>query len=1014
MRPVRLIPTTTHQPSRGFALANSLGVVILLTLLVLGCSRAHYRTQADRDASRLIHEKANHPHWANEFYHALPRPDSRMFDPFDPDHEPLPPDDPAAHKYMHHVDGKKGWKHWHRNGDTPNVQNPEFLACLPLNGEGVLVLNAEEAVRQGFLHSPNYQRQMEEVYLSALDVSFERFRFDAQFFAGYSVDYVAEGRNYPGNNGQSQSFLTLSTFPTNRGVGFNRLFASGGELVVGLANSLVWQFSGPNDYQGNTLIDFSLVQPLLRDAGRQRVLERLTRSERLLLYNVRAMERFRQAFYVQVLTGRDPGQGPNRSGGVFGGAGLEGFTGTGGGGFGNLNAGGAAAAGAGAGGQGAGAQQAGGYLGLLQVQQEIRNQEDNIVRLRDNVQQLETSLLEELTTRAPTETILRLRLQVAQARQALLNAQSRLLNTRNGFEATLDAFKVTLGLPPQICVRVEDDLISDFELIDRSTNALQRQIQEAVDAIGETNRDILETAEEAPDPATGIPRRSITWNDELRKDLENLTEQLTPVAEFCESLRGENLGQARSNIDLLKQRQADRKTSLRDLRARFESDKQAICALLPVKELDERVFDASRFDNLPARLEEEYARLETQFATFPERVIAVQEGVASVLRDAESMSDEERFSVLRDTVLLAGQNLLIDLRFDVLALQLLQARAKTETISLAEVDMRAEWALEVARRYRHDWMNARAALVDQWRLIEFNANQLEASLDVVFSGELRNVGQNPVNLSGSAGRLRAGLQFDSPINRVAERNVYRQTLIEYQQARRTFYQFEDNVARGLRQQLRTVAANQLNFELQRFAVLQAAEQITLNDDIRAHQEATGQAAGATSARDVVSALSDLLDAQNNFMSVYVNYEVLRRQLDLDLGTMQLDPEGRWLDPKVMDEDYGRQLYSEECELPPPPFTDDQVQRMIDWFDQQEAAEAAAKAATDKAGDAAAAKSGDREELPPPKSPAAAGATPAARTKAVLAGLAAPVQNGATTGKPVVQKKAVARNAASGP
>jgi hypothetical protein len=222
--------------------------------------------------------------------------------------------------------------------------------------------------------------------------------------------------------------------------------------------------------------------------------------------------------------------------------------------------------------------------------------------------------------------------------------------------------------------------------------------------------------------------------------------------------------------------------------------------------------------------------------------------------------------------------------------------------------------------------------------LEFNGNQLEAAMNIIFSGDVQNKGDNPLPLRGSTGRLEAGIQFDSPIVRVSERNVYRQTLIEYQQARRTYYQFEDSVARTLRQELRTLIANQLNFELQRFAVLQAAEQITLNDDIRAHGEATGAAGGPTAARDAVSALSDLLDAQNNFLSVFVNYEVQRRTLDLDLGTMKLDPEGIWLDPGSFKEDYGGQLYDDDCELPPVPFSDDQIQRMIDWFDQQDVLE----------------------------------------------------------------------------
>lgn len=918
----------------------------LAAVIISGCSRAHYRLQADQQGTSLTAEKANHPHWSMDYFRLIAPPASRMFDPYDPDHEPLPPDDPTAHVLMHRVDGKKGYKHWHKNGDTPFVQNPAFLECLPLDENGVLVLSADEAVRQGFLHSPNYQREMETVYLSALDVSFERFRFDTQFFAGYGLDYTATGKDRPGNGGQSSSVFTAAT--GTRGFRANRLFTTGGELVVGFANSLVWQFSGPDDYGGRTLIDFSLVQPLLRDAGKARVLERLTRAERTLLYNVRAMERYRQAYNVQIITGRDPGQGANRSGGVFG-AGLEGFTGQAGG-FGGVGGGGAQGNVSQSGAAGAGAGVAGGYLGLLQTQQVIRNQEDNILRLRNNAQQLETELLELLTTRAPTDTILRQRLQVAQARQALLNAQSTLLNSQNTFQQNLDNFKATIGLPPQLCLRVEDVMIDEFQLIDRSTNDLQQQIQDAADAIGLTNRDIVESSEERTDPDTGVPHRVIKWSDELRDDLAELGRQIEPIAALTEQLRGPNFAVAERNIAGFKSRTEARKEAVQRLRDRVDKDKDAICALLPVKRLDERVFDVSRLDALPERLDEEHARLGEQFQKYPQRVRGVQEAIESLINDGSTLDEEQLFIQLRDRVLLPGQNLLIDLRFDTLALQLLQARARTEAIGLVEVDMKADTALEVARRYRHDWLNARASLVDQWRLIEFNANQLEASLDVVFSGDVQNRGDNPLKLAGSTGRLSAGLQFDSPIVRVSERNVYRQTLIEYQQARRTYYTFEDSVARGLRQELRTLTANQLNFELQRFAVLQAAEQITLNDDIRAHGEATAQSAGATAARDAVSALSDLLDAQNNFMSVFVNYEVQRRALDLDLGTMKLDPEGIWLDPGSIKEDYGSRLYTDECELAPVPFSDDQIQRMIDWFDEQEAQEKAA----DK----------QREELPP--------------------------------------------------
>jgi hypothetical protein len=54
--------------------------------------------------------------------------------------------------------------------------------------------------------------------------------------------------------------------------------------------------------------------------------------------------------------------------------------------------------------------------------------------------------------------------------------------------------------------------------------------------------------------------------------------------------------------------------------------------------------------------------------------------------------------------------------------------------------------------------------------------------------------------------------------------------------------------------------------------------------------------GATTVRDLLGALTGLLNAQNGILGVWVNYEVERLNLDLDLGTMQLDPDGVWIDP----------------------------------------------------------------------------------------------------------------------
>jgi hypothetical protein len=53
--------------------------------------------------------------------------------------------------------------------------------------------------------------------------------------------------------------------------------------------------------------------------------------------------------------------------------------------------------------------------------------------------------------------------------------------------------------------------------------------------------------------------------------------------------------------------------------------------------------------------------------------------------------------------------------------------------------------------------------------------------------------------------------------------------------------------------------------------------------------------GPTAVQNLLSALSDLSNAQNNFMSVWLNYYAERMQLMRDLGLMQLDEDGRWID-----------------------------------------------------------------------------------------------------------------------
>lgn len=835
-----------HRTPRGLAPPVLVGLVGAMLLVTVGCRRDYYRRQADAEVNCLIDQKAALVNSQPETLRIDVNPRSRMFSPNDPDFPPMPPDDPVAHRFLECVDGKRGARSNRLAPRTPFVENPNWLAHMPRDEEGRLVLDLPAAVQVGLLHSPSYQGELEELYLSALDVTFERFRFDAQFFGGSSIFYTADGRVRSGT-GESSSLLEVNTSRAANPFRLEKFTATGGELVVGFANSLVWQFAGPDDYTSNTLLDFSIVQPLLRRGGRTVVLERLTIAERTLLANVRSMERYRRGFYLNITTGRDPGSGPSRRGGFFGGSGLEGFTGVGGGGFGRVGGGfGGGFTG------GAGAASAGGYIGLLQDGQELRNQRSNIAALRSSVDQLQASYDAGRIDR----------FQVDLARQALFNAQSQLLAAEADYQSTVDDFLINLGLPPDIDIRLTDPLLEPFQL--RSEELTQLQA-DATSAAASLRADDPEQADE-PAELDEQPLAEALAGPVLVDDAEEVA---PPAAE-----------QLPSDVEKLA-------TDALDLLAAVEVDYQTLLAALPDRREHLKVL-AGREEVAIAQINPRLlspARLNARVEALRADLDSVGAGIRRIADELSASSGEAPPEELRRKT--------TDLSSLLLELSLLQARARLDTVDIDPTELTDDEALAIASLHRRDWKNARASLVDSWRLINFNANDLLSDLDITFSGDLGNVGDNPLRLRSTNGRLRVGLAFDTPLTRLSERNLYRQSLIEFQQARRDYYRFVDRIHQGLRLSLRQIRLNEINFELRREAVFVAITQVDLTQ-LRLSEPPKPEAEAqfsSTTARDLVQALGDLLSVQNDFLSVWVNNHVQLLNLEFDLGLMELDATG---------------------------------------------------------------------------------------------------------------------------
>ena len=806
-------------------------MALSLQLMLGGCHRSEYRQEADQEVCELVAEKSYDGRWGLQDFNIETDPRSRYADVYDRDFPPMPPDDPASHELMHCIDGKEHWDGWHDSGDIDELENPGWREYLKeyarVTEDGKIKLSLEDAVRLAVMHSPSYQQQRETLYLSALDVSTERFRFDVQFFGGNGSSFQHLGQE---RTGGESNLVTSTTAGQAR-----RRFATAGEMLIGFANSLTWEFMGGNASTATSAFDFAFVQPLLRAGGRVIALEQLTIAERGLLANLRAYQRYRKGYYTSIAIGSLGVSGPQRRGGFFGGTGLTGFTGQGAGGLGGVGAatgfGGRFGGGAGgatggtAGLAGGGAGTVGGFIGLLQQLQQIRNTEDSLRA------QLRTLALLEANLEAGLIDIA----QVDQFRQNIETERANLLQAKNGLASSLDSFKrSTIGLPPNMPIDLDDSMIQQFQLIDPDMNSAQGRITAFIDEFGQLQAE----------PSDAQFAAAFARIEQLRADVD---QQLKTIPRDLADLDR-----------VLPQRMA----VLTELEAKF--------------------------------LRSERNRMNTGLQELTKR----WEETAQVLKElSDKLNDTNREATAVKIV-----ELLTELSNIVGELGLIQARARLETITLDPVEITESAAMQIARGHRLDWMNNRAALVDTWRLIEFNANALQTDVSIRFDGDLQTIGNdNPTKFRDQTGSLRASLQIDPPFTRLLERNNFRQQLIQYQQDRRQMIQFEDELRQNLRQIIRDVNQLKVNLEIQRRAVSIAIRRVdqtreALSQPVPPAQPGQlPQSFGPTAAQNLLFALSDLRNTQNNLMSVWLNYLATRMLLYRELGVLQVDNENLWID-----------------------------------------------------------------------------------------------------------------------
>ena len=221
--------------------------------------------------------------------------------------------------------------------------------------------------------------------------------------------------------------------------------------------------------------------------------------------------------------------------------------------------------------------------------------------------------------------------------------------------------------------------------------------------------------------------------------------------------------------------------------------------------------------------------------------------------------------------------------------------------------------MDIARANRLDWMNNRMCAGRHLAadLLQRQPVEIGAQSDLRRAAE-HDEQQSRFDFNGiDRNAPDVGVQFSAPLTRRLQRNNFRAQLISYQQARRGLIQYQDSIYQVMRNYLRSLKQLELLLEIQRRAMVIAVRRADQTRELlnqppepaaRGRPEAA-QLLPPTAAQNLLFALSDLRNVQNNFMSAWLNHYETRMMLYRDLGIMELDDEGMWIDRPLNESDW---------------------------------------------------------------------------------------------------------------
>lgn len=823
-------------------------VVLLILAGSAGCSRQHYRERADKDVEGVITQKNLFPEWGVENWHVYPDSRARYADCSNPDFPAYPPDDYAAWVLSPNPQkpGQGGTGRYEGTGyleliqawDTQNRANDPPPPPPPLNPPPVesyvaamkedrppYQITLEQACELALLNSREFQDRREDLYLAALPVTLERFGFAAQAFAAEQVIREVTGNQQPEGAG--------NRWRINTDAAVSRTFATGGQLLVRLANQIVVELGGDQPQVGISNLSLTFLQPFLRGGGLAVTLEALTQTERTLLYAIRSFARFRKVFYVAIAGTGDYTNNP---------FGLQGLS---------ANLGRAV-------GNNLTAPRAG-YLPTLLRASTLANEQENVAALGQTLR-LFNNLKE---GGVATE------LQAVRVEQQLIRGRTTVLTNTRLYQESVDNFKLQLGIPMTVPIELDDAPVRPIRNQLARFEELYADLREVQNTAGAFNP--------AETPAQYRAKwRNLLTESKLVRGTEFARILPAKVAEIT-GLTNDQLANRLSELGAERQKLLDARAS-RQLAGKLDTPEEEAAL-----EANEAASDLVRFEQSLRQYESRpWIRLPA------DRQAGEQ---ASVFRAAFESgmlvavgARNERMEKLRATwPMLPG--IVFDGE-DILRVPLDEAFTKVSQVALTNrLDlMNARAQVVDAWRQVAVRANALQGEFDVQYDLTTNTSPAEASLLGFSGGRARHQlilrTDLPIVRRAERNQYRAaliGYQRQRRLLMAFEDNILTETRQDLRQARQT---------------AETYKLTQRSVELAFAQVDNARATLLAPPDPRASETAGGPAALT---EQLLNAQDGLVQAQNTLFTAWINYLTARMELYLDLDLLPIDPRGVWID-----------------------------------------------------------------------------------------------------------------------